>query len=207
MRKLVGKAIALCKVTSAQGRCGALAGHGALAVLVSTAWLGCGMTGGKSEGDNEAAASAPVDLERGFRAVLAASDITGHEVGAAPPGKQVTAVVVFASWCQPCRNELALLGNLADSEPRLRVIGVNYYEEFENWSDEERLRSFLRKRAPWLQVVRADDPLIDALGRPRKIPSLFLFDRNGKLVQSYLRSERKPPDRAELEQTIARVLL
>lgn len=151
-----------------------------------------------------AAQAAP---EQGLAAVLRATDIHGRPVGAAPHAR-ATALVVFASWCGPCRRKLAVLGELTRDEPRLRVIGVSYapYEEYGDRSSDEVLRGFVAEHAPWLQVVRADDALMDALGRPRKVPSLLLFDRRGQLVEAYLRARRQPPSRDELRGRIVEVI-
>lgn len=96
-----------------------------------------------------------------------------------------------------------MLGELLGEEPSLRVIGVNAYEEFSERSDAERLRAFLAMNAPWLQVVPATDRLMHALGNPSKVPTLFLFDRQGKLARSYLRARRAPPSKAELQEDLA----
>ncbi len=136
--------------------------------------------------------------------MLGATDLNGSTVGPSGAG-QVTAVLVFASWCRPCRNEIAMLGNLIQEEPRLRVIGVNYYEEQNDNSDEDRLRSFVTEKAPWLQVVRADEKLMDGLGRPSKVPTVFLFDGRGRLMKAFLRSRRKPATKEELKASIAAI--
>lgn len=138
--------------------------------------------------------------------VLAARDLDGRVVGPLGVDQEAAVVVVFASWCGPCRHELAVLGELRQELPRARIIGVNAYEEFADRSDEERLRGFLAENAPWLQVVRADGALMDALGRPRKIPSVYVFDRRGGLVAAFLRARRAPPTKAELAATIAEAL-
>lgn len=127
-------------------------------------------------------------------------------VGPLAADQRAALVVVFASWCGPCRHELAVLGALRQEQPGVRIIGVNAYEEFADRSDEERLRGFLAENAPWLQVVRADDALMDALGQPRKIPSVYVFDRDGALVAAFLRARRAPPTKAELTATIHEAL-
>jgi len=128
--------------------------------------------------------------------LAASTDIDGRAIASHDQG--LTAVIVFASWCQPCRNEIALLGEIATDHPQLRVIGVNAYEEFADRSDEEKLRAFVAVSAPWMQVVIATDALMDALGKPKKVPTLFVFDSAGQLVASYLRARRAPPTKAEL---------
>jgi thiol-disulfide isomerase/thioredoxin len=146
------------------------------------------------------------DASKGLPAVLAARDIDGARVGPAAPEIRATAVIVFASWCGPCRHELAILGALRDAEPQLRIIGVNAFEDYAERSDDERLRAYVGAHAPWLQVVRADAALLRALGRPSKVPTLFVFDRDGALVRAFLRARRTPPDQAELAAVIRRAI-
>jgi len=143
--------------------------------------------------------------ERGYRAVVAAPDLAGHPVGR-DPAVDATVVVVFASWCHPCRKELAMLEQLAASEPRLRVVGVNAYEEWDDRSDQQRLRHFLADRHPWLRVVHGDGHMLAAFGGVPKVPSLFVYDRDGHLLAAYQRARRPPPDAAELRQALAPAL-
>jgi len=138
----------------------------------------------------------------GYRALVEATDINGTRVGPTA-NKRATLVVFFATWCHPCRNELAMLGKLHAGHRDVRIVGVNAYEKWNKLSDEKRLRAFLRDNASWLRVVRADKNLFRAFGGVAKIPTLFVFDHTGKLVKSFRRAERPPPDRAELERTLS----
>jgi thiol-disulfide isomerase/thioredoxin len=131
-----------------------------------------------------------------------ASDLDGRSVGPLAGGQHATLVIVFASWCGHCRHELAVLGDLVRDEPALRVVGVNAYETWSQLSDETRLREFLASTAPWLRVVHGDEALLGALGGVPKIPSLFLFDRHGRLVEDWRRQERAPPDLPDLRAAI-----
>ena len=135
--------------------------------------------------------------DAGYRDVMSRTDIRGNAV-ADEPATRATVVIVFASWCQPCRTELAILRDLVRDRPNLRVIGVNAYEEFDDLSDEQALDAFLREAHPWLTVVRADATLLKSLGGVRKIPSLFVFGRDGARLKEYRRSRRAPPTRTEL---------
>jgi thiol-disulfide isomerase/thioredoxin len=142
----------------------------------------------------------PADIERALQELLHYPDIDGRTVGAAPDAK-VTAVVIFASWCGHCRTELAVFGELIRTHSRLRVIGVNHFER-----DINTLRAYLRQNAPWLQVVSADGPLIESLGAPRFVPTLFLFDARGRLVSAYFPPRRQPPTPDELRLRIAQLM-
>ena len=139
-----------------------------------------------------------VNASDALASVERAVDLQGVTVGALPQGKQATVLIVFASWCGPCRYELATLDELRTHHPKVRIIGLNAYEEYEGRSDHLLLRRFLNEWAPWLRVVRAKPPVIAALGGVPKIPSLFVYDRRGILVREFSRAKRAPPSRAEL---------
>jgi hypothetical protein len=57
--------------------------------------------------------------------------------------------------------------------------------------------------APWLTVVRTDAAMLRDLGGVAKIPSLFVYDGAGRLVERYKRDQRAPPTLAELRAAIA----
>jgi thiol-disulfide isomerase/thioredoxin len=127
-----------------------------------------------------------------------ATDLQGERIAPAMEEGLVTLVFVFATWCEHCRAELAVLEDLRAADARVSIVGLNAWEEFEGKSDEARMRARVQEPAPWLRVVRADRATLAALGGVPKIPSLFLFDADGKRVASFKRDERPPPDLSEL---------
>lgn len=143
----------------------------------------------------------PASLERGFQQLLGTRDMRGQVMGQEASAK-LTAVVIFATWCRYCRQEIALLRELSRTDARLRLIGVNYYEK----DDGARLRTYLRERAPGLRVVRADTGLWTALGRPTHIPTLYLFDGAGRLVAAYLPPHQRTPTMDELRAQVTQLL-
>ena len=169
----------------------------ALPMLIALVALGCGATTTKQTPQTS---SSPLNLLQTER------DIDGAVVGESDPKTQATVVIVFASWCGPCRHELAILGQISKQRPAVRIIGINAYEEWGNRSDEARLRRFLGQNAPWLQVVHAQRALLRAFGGVPKIPSLFLFDRDGRLVRAFKKDRRAPPGRQELQRAIDRAV-
>lgn len=148
--------------------------------------------------------SPPAPVTLGYRTVVEAHDIDGRLVGAAPD-KRATIVVFFATWCGPCRHELQILDELHAARPNVRIIGVNAYEEWRNMSDQAKLRNFLKHNAQWLQVVRADKAIFEAFGGVPKIPSLFVFDRNGRIIKEYRGARRAPPTRGELDRLLGEI--
>jgi len=134
----------------------------------------------------------------------ASADLDGKPLGTADG---VTIAIVFASWCQHCHKELDVLAKLRPSYPSLRVIGVNYrgHEEYGDRGNPEALRSYVAKNAPWMRVIPADDALFELLGRPPLIPTMYVYNRAGALVEVYSRRERAMPDGDELRELFRRI--
>lgn len=134
-------------------------------------------------------------------AVEAARDLDGAVVG---PARGPTVVMVFASWCSHCRAELPALAALRDRRPDVRILGVNYraHEEYDGRGDAVAVRAFVAERAPWLRVVPADEAVWTSLGRPPKVPTLYVFDRDGGLVRTFDRQVEAPPTVDALERAL-----
>lgn len=132
-------------------------------------------------------------------------DLDGAKVGASQA--KATIVVLFASWCVHCRSELATLDALRAAHPQLRILGVNYraHEEYDHRGNAEAVRAYVAANAPWLRVVPCDDGLYSQLGSPPKIPTLFVYDQSGALVETFDRRERPEPTADELEPLLRRL--
>lgn len=143
----------------------------------------------------------PTPLELVERGV----DLDGRLVGASDA--TATLIVSFASWCVHCKDELAVIASLREAHPRVRILGVNYkaHEEYANRGSSDAVRAYVRDHAPWLRVVPIGRDVFDALGRPPKVPTMFVFDRTGALVENYDRRTRAMPDAAELAALFTRL--
>lgn len=132
-------------------------------------------------------------------------DLDGAPVGTS--AARATMVVVFASWCQHCKVELAVIDSLRASHPRLRILGVSYraHEEYAERGSATALRAYVATHAPWLRVIVADEALFSALGRPPKVPTIYVFDQAGGLAAHYDRRRRPMPDAAELDALLVRL--
>lgn len=148
---------------------------------------------------SSAAATTAFTVETALSLLSAATDIDGAVVGAAPADHKGTIVVVFASWCSNCRHELAMLGGFRFEHPDMRIIGLNAYEDYADRGNETTMRAYVGEYAPWMRVVRATPELLAAFGTPKKVPSVFVYDHESRLVEAYDRGQRPPPDRATLE--------
>jgi len=164
-------------------------------VLLATLALACGPT------------RAPTTLRHPspLELVERAPDLDGTIIGTTDAA--ATLVVSFASWCVHCKAELAVLGALRDAHPRVRILGVNYkgHEEYGSRGSSDAVRAYVSASAPWLRVVPIGDDVFRAFGSPPKVPTMFVFDRGGALVETYDRRARTMPGAAELEALFARL--
>lgn len=133
----------------------------------------------------------------------ASRDLDGAVVGATDA--PATIVIVLASWCNHCHDELGVL-DAVRARHRVRVLGVNYrgHEEYDHRGGSAQVRAFARG-VPWLRVIPVDDELFGRLGAPPLIPTIYVYDRAGGLVATFDRRERAPPEQDELDAMLARL--
>ncbi len=154
-------------------------------------------------------AATPVTTDRTPASVLGnierSADLDGIPIGASDA--RATVVILLASWCEHCKAELAVIDSLRAAHPRMRVLGVSYkaHEEYAERGNATALRAYVAVNAPWLRVIPADDALFTALGRPPKVPTLYVFDHAGALAAKYDRRQVKMPDAAELGALLGRL--
>ncbi len=116
---------------------------------------------------------------------------------AAYKGKTVV-IHYWATWCEPCKQDMALLKQLADKYGKqgLAIVGVNLD------SDAESLRAYLASNRPAWHHVREpeglDGPLANEMGI-LTLPTMLLVDKNGRVVHRNLHS-------GEVEQEVAKLL-
>lgn len=148
-------------------------------------------------------APGPGGVSAAYALLVRAPDLDGQPVGEPEAGARATVAVVFASWCTHCRDEIPVLAELARRQP-VRVLGLNYrgHEEYEQRGDAAAVRAFVAEVAPWLRVVPADDGLWAALGRPPKVPTIYVFDRGGRLIRTFDRRREEIPTLDQLEASL-----
>lgn len=141
-----------------------------------------------------------------FAAIEASADLDGAAIGASDA--PATLVLVFASWCVHCHHELEELAAVRRSQPAIRVLGVSYrdHEEYDGRGNAQALRAYVAAHASWLRVVPADEHLFELLGRPAKVPTLFVYDRTGRRVATFDRRDRTMPDSQELLALLGRTV-
>lgn len=151
-----------------------------LAVLLSA---GCGSSDRSPAREETAGAGAPVDSST-IR--LEPVEAAGLAAVVRAPGARATLVNVWASWCQPCREEFPDLLRVAreweDRGFRLVFVSADFAEDVPN------ARQFLAEQGVgWTTYLKTGDDMqfIDTLD-PRwsgALPGSFLYDSSGRLVR------------------------
>lgn len=96
----------------------------------------------------------------------------------------------FASWCPPCTDEFSQLNHLRARFPEtdLAIVALNIFEAYDPKAREDRLRRFLRRTTPAFPVLGGldDDSLSALFGGVTRIPTVFVFDRQGRPAFSFI---------------------
>jgi len=142
-----------------------------LARAVETRLRGEALAGGVvAKGDALPVASLP-DVE--------IRTLDGRAVGSAGLRGRVTLVEFWATWCPPCRSTLGWLDRLArERADRVAVVGVAIE------SEEAAVREMA---APFgaLSVALDDGRIASQFGDVSSVPTLFVFDREGRAVAAF----------------------
>jgi|GEM_PF-1711873 len=150
------------------------------------------------------------------------------ETGTALPRLEgrVVLVTFFASWCPPCVEEMVDLNTLrqAFSADELSIVAVNAFENYapppgvphlhadgtlEFHVGAPSLPNFIEANQIRVPVVVSTPELLGAFGNIERIPTVLIFNSEGRLVKRYVNPTRGDfvrPTRATLQQDIQNVL-
>ncbi len=114
---------------------------------------------------------------------------------------KVTLVNFWATWCAPCKKELPDLVELSRqyADRGFRVVGVAT-DRTPNAT--ELVADFVRKYSIPYQIVLSTQEMEDAFENVRMMPTSFLVDGDGKIVQTIVGIRT----RAQLEEAITPLL-
>jgi cytochrome c biogenesis protein CcmG/thiol:disulfide interchange protein DsbE len=144
----------------------------AITMLISSRWHLRSQAGGLTPAANRRP-SQPVNLPQ----------LGGGQWRLADHRGQVVLINYWATWCEPCRDELPGLMQIArESGPRgLSVVGVS----LDDGPDAQaKVRQFAAQyRLPY--PVAFPDPTQHFPAREITIPTSVLFDRQGRVVKTY----------------------
>jgi thiol-disulfide isomerase/thioredoxin len=103
------------------------------------------------------------------------TDLSGRPLTAADLSGRVVLVEFWATWCVPCRSTLQWLGELKQKHgDKLAVVALAVE------SPEAQIKSVASSYSPSLHWAITDAATAQAFGDITAVPTLFLFDRNGK---------------------------
>jgi len=113
--------------------------------------------------------------------VLPATDLLGRPVNKNNwPGK-VVLINFWATWCPPCREEIPELLELKkEYKDRLEIVGIS-----EDDDPPESVLRFARQKGMTYPIVMATQELIDSYGGVPALPTSFLIDTQGRVVQKH----------------------
>ena len=140
----------------------------------------------------DALAGPDVVLSSNLKAkLLGLPHITGEPLTAADLAGKVTIVSFFASWCPPCNAEFNHLAELrARYGDELTILSINVFEDYGAFKDRgARLRRFLSRHKPEHAVITGDPSVRDAFGSIERIPTLYVFGRDGKPAFEFIHAQ------------------
>lgn len=113
-----------------------------------------------------------------FEAVL----LDGKSIGASQLKGRVVLIDFWASWCDPCREEMPELNTLYRElkAKGVEIIGVSIDRDREN------VDAFLKKHPVLFPVIHDKDKDIADDFKPRAMPTAFILDQEGVVRHVHL---------------------
>ena len=115
------------------------------------------------------------------------NDLTGQAMvsSATFPGK-VVILSFWATWCPPCRVEIPELIDLQNRYPdKLQIIGISM-DDAQDDADMQKVKNFAAKMGMNYPIVMASHKLAEEYGGVPALPTSFILNTSGKIVQKHV---------------------
>ena len=109
------------------------------------------------------------------------NDLDGKAVSTAAWKGKVVFINFWATWCPPCRAEIPVLIDLANRyKDRLQIVGVSVDD-----GDPADVKQFVKEAGINYPVVMADRAIVAEYGGVAALPTLFVVNPDGNVVQKH----------------------
>jgi thiol-disulfide isomerase/thioredoxin len=109
------------------------------------------------------------------------NDLDGNPVSTAAWKGKVVFVNFWATWCPPCRAEIPILIDLANRyKDRLQIVGVSVDD-----GDPADVKQFAKEAGINYPIVMADRAIVKEYGGVPALPTLFVVNPDGNVVQKH----------------------
>lgn len=132
----------------------------------------------------------------GRRIELTGTTIDGDRFSLADMRGQPIVIHYWATWCEPCKQDMKRLRHLQAQFKGLQLVGVNVD------TTRDLAAGYLNENAlPWIQLFEEggleSSPLAKAFG-VQTLPTMMLVDKNGKVVRHNVRATELDPELEKL---------
>jgi len=157
------------------------------------------LKGKKAEVAKQAAPANSESVELASVPAFSVTDLDGKPLSEKDLQGRVVVVEFWATWCPPCRSTLEWLGALRKKYgDRVAVVALAVE------SQESDVRKLTSSLSPDLRWAMATPEAARAFGDVVAVPTMYIFDRNGKTAQATFGA---PPDVHErVEKTLNSLL-
>jgi thiol-disulfide isomerase/thioredoxin len=109
------------------------------------------------------------------------NDLDGNPVSTAAWKGKVVFVNFWATWCPPCRAEIPILIDLQNRyKDRLQIVGVSVDD-----GDPTDVKQFVKEAGINYPIVMADRAIVKEYGGVPALPTLFVVNPDGNVVQKH----------------------
>lgn len=110
------------------------------------------------------------------------NDLDGYLISTAALHGKIVLLSFWATWCPPCREEIPELNELASRFPdKLQIIGVSMDD-----GPASEVREFAKKAGMRYPVVMATKEMVAEYGGVPALPTSFLVNADGRVVQKHM---------------------